>query len=150
MCHYPVESFPHSSVSKESTCNAGDPGSIPGSERSPGEGIGYPLQYSGLENPMDCIVFAVAKSRIQLSDFHFHLPCRPNAVHNHTLSYLVFSPSLFLSLSPTPSLSTIWNIFTISVILCLQTGVLIGLTSYFIYLAENYFISSLCIFLICL
>ena len=38
--------FPHSSVGKESTCNAGDPGSIPGSGRSPGEGIGYPLQYS--------------------------------------------------------------------------------------------------------
>ena len=38
--------FPHSSVGKESACNAGDPGSIPGSGRSPGEGIGYPLQYS--------------------------------------------------------------------------------------------------------
>ena len=38
--------FPHSSVSKESTCNAGDPGSIPGSGRSAGEGIGYPLQSS--------------------------------------------------------------------------------------------------------
>ena len=40
------ESFPDSSVGKESACNAGDPGSIPGSGRSPGEGIGYPLQYS--------------------------------------------------------------------------------------------------------
>ena len=38
--------FPHSSVGKESTCNAGDPGSIPRLGRSPGEGIGYPLQYS--------------------------------------------------------------------------------------------------------
>ena len=38
--------FPDSSVGKESACNAGDPGSIPGLERSPGEGIGYPLQYS--------------------------------------------------------------------------------------------------------
>ena len=38
--------FPNSSVGKESTCNAGDPSSIPGSERSAGEGIGYPLQYS--------------------------------------------------------------------------------------------------------
>ena len=44
---------PHSSVSKESACNAGDLGSIPGSERSPGEGNGNPLQYSCLENPMD-------------------------------------------------------------------------------------------------
>ena len=39
-----------SSVGKEPACNAGDPGLIPGSERSAGEGIGYPLQYSGLEN----------------------------------------------------------------------------------------------------
>ena len=48
--------FPDSSVGKESACNAGDPGSIPGLGRSPGEGKGYPLQYSGLENSMDCIV----------------------------------------------------------------------------------------------
>ena len=45
--------FPCSSVSKESACNAGDPGSIPGSGKSPGEGNGKPLQYSCLENPMD-------------------------------------------------------------------------------------------------
>ena len=48
--------FPDSSVGKESACNAGDPGFIPGSGRSPGEGIGYPLQYSGLKNSMNCIV----------------------------------------------------------------------------------------------
>ena len=41
-----VVGFPDSSVGKESACNAGDPSSIPGSGRSPGEGIGYPLQYS--------------------------------------------------------------------------------------------------------
>ena len=63
--------FPDSSVGKESTCNAGDPGLIPGLGRSPGEGKGYPLQYSGLENSMDCIVHGVTKSRTQLSDFHF-------------------------------------------------------------------------------
>ena len=45
--------FPHSSVGKESACSAGDPGSIPGLGRSPGEGNGNPLQYSCLENPMD-------------------------------------------------------------------------------------------------
>ena len=45
--------FPGSSVGKESACNEGDTGSIPGSGRSPGEGIGYPLQYSCLENTMD-------------------------------------------------------------------------------------------------
>ena len=63
--------FPDGSGGKESVCNEGDLGSIPGLGRSPGEGKGYPLQYSGLENPMDRIVHGVAKSRIQLSDFHF-------------------------------------------------------------------------------
>ena len=63
--------FPDSSVGKASSCNAGNTGSIPGSGRCPGEGIGYPLQYSGLENPMGCTVCGVAKSRTQLSDFHF-------------------------------------------------------------------------------
>ena len=47
------KSFPHSSVGKESACNAGDLGLIPGLGRSPGEGNGNPLQYSCLENPMD-------------------------------------------------------------------------------------------------
>ena len=63
--------FPHSSVGKESTCNAGDLGLIPGMGRSFGEGKGYPLQCSGLENSTDCIVHGVAKSRTPLSDFHF-------------------------------------------------------------------------------
>ena len=44
------------------SCNAGDPGLIPRLRRSPGERNGYPLQYSGLENSMDCIVHGVAKS----------------------------------------------------------------------------------------
>ena len=60
--------FPDSSIGKESACNEG---SIPESGRLPGEGIGYPLQYSGLENSMDCIVHRVAKSQTRLSDFHF-------------------------------------------------------------------------------
>ena len=55
--------FPDSLVGKESACNAGDPGSIPGSGRSTDKGIGYPLQYSGLENSMDCRVYGLAKSR---------------------------------------------------------------------------------------
>ena len=103
--------FPDSSVGKESACNAGDPGSIPGSRRSPGEGIGYsfqyswaslvaqlvknlpamretwvqslgwedplekgkgyPLQYSSLENSMDCIVHGISKSWTRPNDFHF-------------------------------------------------------------------------------
>ena len=63
--------FPCGSAGKESTLIAGDLGLIPGLGRSPGEGKGYPLQYSGLENSMDCIVHGVAKSWTQLSDFHF-------------------------------------------------------------------------------
>ena len=63
--------FPCGSACKESACNVGDLGSVPGLGRSPAEGNGYPLQYSGLENSMDCIVYGVAKSRTQLSDFHF-------------------------------------------------------------------------------
>ena len=55
--------FPGSSAGKKSACNAGDLGSIPGLGRSPGEGNGYPLQYSGLENSMDCIVHGVTKSQ---------------------------------------------------------------------------------------
>ena len=61
--------FPCGPAGKESACNAGDLGSIPGMERSPGEGKGYTLQYSGLENPMDCVVHGVTKSRAPLSDF---------------------------------------------------------------------------------
>ena len=64
--------FPCGSVSKEYACSVGDLGSIPGLGRSPGEGKDYPLQYSGLENSMDCIVHGVAKSWTGLSDFHFH------------------------------------------------------------------------------
>ena len=95
-------SFLHSSVGKESACNAGDPGSIPGLGRSAREGIDYPLQYSwaslvagfdswvgkipwrreqlyplqysGLENSMDYIIHGVTKSRTRLTDFHFPSP----------------------------------------------------------------------------
>ena len=66
-----LKGFPCGSVGKESACHVGDLGSIPGLGRSPGQGKGYPLQYSGLENSMDCIVHGVAKSQTQLSDFHF-------------------------------------------------------------------------------
>ena len=65
--------FPGDSANKESACIEGALGSIPGLGRSPGEGNGYLLQYSGLENSMDCIVHGVTKSRTRLSDFHFTL-----------------------------------------------------------------------------
>ena len=66
--------FPGGSDSKELACNVGDLGSIPGSGRSPGEGNGYSLQYSGLENSMDrgawqATEHGVVKSQTQLSNF---------------------------------------------------------------------------------
>ena len=61
-----VGGFHCGSTGKESSCNAGDLGLIPGLGRPPGEEKGHPLQYSGLENP-----FGVAKSWTRLSDFHF-------------------------------------------------------------------------------
>ena len=58
----PTLAFPDSSAGKGSACSAGDPGLITGLGRPPGEGKGYPLQYSGLQNSMDCIVQWVRKS----------------------------------------------------------------------------------------
>ena len=60
--------FSCGSAGKESTCNAGDLSSIPGLGRCPGEGKGYPLQYSGLENSMDSVVHGVTKSQTRLSN----------------------------------------------------------------------------------
>ena len=64
--------FLGSSVGKGSSCILEELGSIPGLGRSSGERNGYTLQYSGLENSMDCIVHLDAKSRIRLCNFHFH------------------------------------------------------------------------------
>ena len=67
--YYLVWGFPDSSVGQESASNVGYPRSIPRLGRSPGEGKGYPLQYSGLENSRDYMAHRVAKSRTRLSDF---------------------------------------------------------------------------------
>ena len=75
--------FPGGSDGKESACNVGDLGLIPGLGRSPGERKGYPLQYSGLENSMDCIVRGVAKSQTRQSDFHFHYLLELAQTHVH-------------------------------------------------------------------
>ena len=69
--------FPGGSDGKESACNEGDPGSIPGLRRCPGGGNGNLLQYFCLENPMDrgawrATVLGAIKSQTRLSDFHFH------------------------------------------------------------------------------
>ena len=69
--HSSILGLPCGSAGKEFACNEGFLGSIPGLGRSPGGGKGCPLQYSGWENSMGCIVHGVEKSRTQLSDFHF-------------------------------------------------------------------------------
>ena len=63
--------FPCGSAGKESACNVGDLGSVPSLGITPGEGKGYALQYSGLENFMDCTVHGIAKSQTQLSNLDF-------------------------------------------------------------------------------
>ena len=65
--------FPGGSDGKESACSVGDLGSISDLGRSPGEGKGYPLQYSGPEDSTECIADGVAKNQTRLSDFHFNL-----------------------------------------------------------------------------
>ena len=69
-----LQGFPDGSAGKDSTCNVGDLGSIPGLERSPGEGNGYPLQYFGLENSTDNIVPWGCKEldTTERVSFHFH------------------------------------------------------------------------------
>ena len=64
--------FPWVSAGKESACNVGDLGSISGLGRSPGERKGYPLQYSGLENSMNCIVMGSQRVGLDWETFHFH------------------------------------------------------------------------------
>ena len=85
--------FPCGSAGKESACNAGDLGWFPGLERSPGEGKGYPLQFSGLENSMDCTLHEITKNRTQLSDLHFHfLYCiiyrKVNYIHSFYIYFI--------------------------------------------------------------
>ena len=69
--HSSILGLPCGLAGKESTCNVGGLGLIPGLGRSPGEGKGYPFWYFGLENSMDCIVHGVENTWTRLSDFHF-------------------------------------------------------------------------------
>ena len=85
-----ITGFPGGSAGKESACNAEDLDLIPG------EGNSYPLQYSGLENSMDCIVHGVAKSQTQLSDFHSLFF---NPIHEGS-TFMTLSPSKDLLLMP--------------------------------------------------
>ena len=79
---------PCGSAGKESTCNAEDLGLVPRLGRSPGEGKGYLLQYSGLVNSMDCIIHGVTKSWTGLNDFHFHFLQTSDAQSTHSWTLL--------------------------------------------------------------
>ena len=89
--------FPCGSAGKESTCNAGDLGSIPGLGRCPGEGKGYPLHCLGLENSMDCTVHWVTKSWTQLNDFHTQMMLKSSKhlmLSNPCFHFCSFQPNL--------------------------------------------------------
>ena len=94
-----LSSSQRGSAGKESTCSVEDLGSIPGLGRSPGEGKGYPLQYSGLKNSMDYIVHGVAKSKTGLNNFHlhFHRILKENVkVTDNSVALLIRSSAIFL------------------------------------------------------
>ena len=111
--------FPCGSAGKDSTCTWGDLGSIPRLGSYFGEGKGYPLQYSGLENSIDCIVHGVTKNRTRLSDFHFQTGASFSSYHQtyrysmDVSSFLPFSllrpvlPALLLLPSTPASPSTL-------------------------------------------
>ena len=82
------------SAGKESACNVRVLGSIPGLGRYSGEGKDYSLQYSGLENSMDCTVHGVTMNQTQLSDFHF------------TAFFMVQPLSLYMTTGKTIALTT--------------------------------------------
>ena len=88
----PILSFPCGSAGKESACNVGDLGSIHGLGGSPGEGKGCPLQYSGLEDSIDCIVYGVAEldTTEQLS-LHFNLQVNKYMFKNYNFNFLIAS-----------------------------------------------------------
>ena len=107
--HSSILGFPCVSAVKESTCNAGDLGSIPGLGRSSGEGKGYPLQYSGLENSVDCIVLGVTKSWTQLSD-SLHFTSLRTVAHQVPLSMGFLRQGYWSGLPfPSPGSSLSWD-----------------------------------------
>ena len=112
--------FPCGSAGKEATCNAGDLSSIPGLRRSPGEGNGYPLQYSGLENSMACTVCGVAKSQSQLHAFHFHFQYLQKDLHLENMPVNnIFTPSSYRDVLGTDIvLNAVWHL--ILTILCVR------------------------------
>ena len=100
------EGFPGSSVGEESVWNVGDPDSIPGSGRCPGEGNGNPLQYSCLENPMDrgtwqATVHGVSRVRHWLSDHH-HQEVKAQSPNHWTSRKFPSQPFFIIFLSYVP------------------------------------------------
>ena len=87
-----IRGFPCGSAGKESACNAGDLGLSPGLERSPGEGKGCPLQYSGLGNSMDYTVHGVAKS----NDFHNNNAYTHTHTHTHPCGLYFYNEQIML------------------------------------------------------
>ena len=85
-----IPGFPDSSADKESTCNAGDPSSIPGSERCPGEGIGYPLQYSCASLVAQLVknLPAMQETRVESLGWEDTLE-KGKATHSHILAWRV-------------------------------------------------------------
>ena len=101
-------SFPRSSAGKVIRLQCGRPGFNPGLGRSPGEGNSYLLQYSGLENSMDCIVHGVTESHTPLSNFHFQPPayvCYQAFAHAIPTPTECSSPSLSSEVCNIPSTS---------------------------------------------
>ena len=82
--------FPCGSAGKESTCHAGDLGSIPALGSSSGEGKGYSLQYSGLENSLDCTVQGITESQTSLNDFDFHFMTLTARKNSFSACFLLF------------------------------------------------------------
>ena len=105
--------FPGSSVGKESICNAEDPGSIPGSGRSAGEGKATHSSIVAWRIPLDSVVHGVAKSQTWLSDFHFHVYIYFLLYfsHVHFLIFYVFLPFSIFFLSYPLFSSTMWQIY---------------------------------------
>ena len=109
-----TKKFPDSSVGKESACNAGDPGSIPGARRSTGERKGYPLQCSGLENFKNYTDHGVTKSQTQLSNLHFHIQVESypsSATYIGSMGFPSFSEKKpkFLEWPMRPYMVWFWN-----------------------------------------
>ena len=99
------------SASKESACNMGDLGSIPGLGRSPGEGKGYPVQYSGLENSMDCRVHGVAEldTTEQLSFIHSFIYTHMYVYMTHHHLYIYICTHIYIYVTYTEDEMIGWH-----------------------------------------